>query len=137
MQMKGYHYLYFSILLIWCLASCGTESNPEQPEPTRAEYLWLNETVTLPPGIQTSFSRDFIGEDTLLVTVSLLNPYPLSFISLMNSQDSTIFSLEDVESGNFYIHIPASDSHSLIMQQSGELARFQLYAKIIRWEYRP
>jgi hypothetical protein len=125
-------------IMMILFAGCGKESTgPEQPEKTRIEYLWLNETITLAPGGETSFARDFIAQDTLHITVSLLNPYPVSLMAVENSKDSTIFSETLVESENFNIYIPESVTHALVIQQNGELARFQLHAKIIRWEYRP
>jgi hypothetical protein len=135
--MKRLPIVQLFVFLIF-LASCSKESTgPEQPDKTRMEYLWLNETISLPPGSDTSFSRGFEINDTLHVTVTLLNPYAVSFIVVKNNEDSILFSEGEVATENFYIHIPESDSHHLILQQSGELSRFQLYVMIIRWEYVP
>jgi hypothetical protein len=125
-------------LIVLFLSGCGNESTgPDQQEKTRMEYLWLNETISLPPGSDTCFSRGFEIHDTLHVSVGLLNPYAVSLIVVKNREDSILFSEAEVASENFSIHIPGSDSHHLVLQQNVELSRFQLYTKIIRWEYVP
>jgi hypothetical protein len=127
-----------SLLIMILLAGCGRESTGPSPnDKTRTEYLWLNETIALAPGRDTTFSRYLITHDTLHITIGLLNQYAISTLYVKNGVDSVLFQEEQVESDHFYVHIPASDTHALFLQQHGELSQFQLYARIIRWEYRP
>ncbi len=125
-------------LIVLLLSGCDKGSTtPHQPEKTRAEYLWLNETIALAPGNDTTFFRALVANDTLHVTIGLLNQYAIGSLTIRNGADEILLQKEDVASESFNFHITTSDTHALVMQQTGELTLFQLHVKVIRWEYRP
>lgn len=133
--MKWLICVSFAVVL---LCGCSMDAtNPPPNEKTQTEYLWLNETIALAPGNDATFSRYFIANDTLHVMIGLLNQYAISSLTIRNGADDILFQEEQVASSTFNFHIPASDTHSMVMQQTGELTQFQLHVKIIRWEYRP